>query len=189
MSTVINFFPLPFSCVVVLKTIKAYFLVVRTVRKERDIAGLFTLLLPVFPWDFSICNLSLWCSACLTMILGCPANLLPLFKQGFQVQWAPENLLSKCVKLAFSPLQNYFSNLTYIQLNRTPAIQQEPNSEQTKLRIWLTVALESKLSCYDWSLMLRLELSPGPHAEEKDVLCSGFPPCLIAICMWWASGG
>lgn len=55
-STVINFrgelFPLSFCCVVVLKTIKANFLVVRTVREERDIAGLFTLFLAFLPLGF-----------------------------------------------------------------------------------------------------------------------------------------
>lgn len=53
-STVIDFrdgelFPLSFSCVVILKTIKANFLVVRTVREKRNIAELFTSLIPFLP--------------------------------------------------------------------------------------------------------------------------------------------
>lgn len=89
-STVINFrgelFSLSFSHIVVLKTFKANFLVVRTVREERGIAGLFTSLLP-FPSlcfrclesflmtsSLSNCDIKVFCQSITSHQIGLPGE-------------------------------------------------------------------------------------------------------------------
>lgn len=123
------------------------------------------------------------------MILKCSANPLPHIKQGFQLQGEPQTDKSVfctllCSKLAFSSLENYFSHPPWIQLSWTPATQQEPTTGQTKLRLWLPVALRNQLRGCDWSLWLGSS-SLCPH-KEKDLLCSGCLPCLIDTLWHWA---